>query len=327
MGRIPPTSPFTAAFLLFDGFSNMVLSHAMEPLRAAAAIAGTDAFDWWTCTLDGGVATSSSGLRVAVDGALADLPDRTDLLAIVAGYDFDALAGPDLLAQLRQVSGRVARIMGCDTGAWVLAEAGMLSGRRATIHWHETDRFAETFPDIDVLTRDFVVEGDHITTGSAEGTLAVMLELVAARTDAHVQQEVERLFGPWRTDETSMGLLLPARLRTVLRHIDVKIEDRLTVAGLARDHGLSRRALERMFHDGLGTSPAAYVRWQRLLRADRLARDSQLSVQEIAVRCGFSSAPVLGRAFRQAFGTSIRARRAGARPDDGAAQSPDPAGE
>ena len=304
-----PVLPFSVAFLLVDGFSNMVLAHAMEPVRAAAAFGETREFLWRTYSPDGEAVTSSSGLRLDVDGPLSGVPEETDLLVVVVGYGFDGPGGADLSRQLRQVNARVGRILGCDMGGWSLAAAGLLDGRRATVHWHELDHFAEVFTQIDVQRRDFVVDGDYVTAGSAEAVLSIMLEIIAARTDAHVQREIERLFGPLRTEETSGGGLLSGRLRTVLRHIDVRIEDRLTVGDIARESGFSRRALERMFDAQLGASPASYIRYQRLLRADRLVRDSHLSVQEIAVRCGFSSASVMVRAYRRKFGVSIRQRR------------------
>jgi len=304
-----PVSPFSIAILLVDGFSNMVLAHAMEPVRAAAVVSETPGFSWRTYSRDGEAVTSSSGLRLDVDGPLSEVSEDTDLLIVIVGYGFDSMGSKDLSRQLRQVSGRVGRILACDMGAWLLARAGLLDGRRATVHWHELDHFAEVFTQIDMQKRDFVVDGDYITAGSAEAALSVMLEIIAARTDAHVQREVERFFGPLRTEEALGGGLLSARLRTILRYIDVRIEDRLTVGDIARESGFSRRALERTFTEQLGTSPASYIRYHRLLRADRFVRDSHLSVQEIAVRCGFSSAPVMVRAYKQKFGVSIRERR------------------
>src|SRR5262245_34088024 len=136
-------------FVLFDGFSNLVLANAIEPLRAANQISGRELFRRSLLTVSGEPAFSSSRIVIQPDRLLADA-GALDMLFVIAGYDFRDRCTPEAISALSRAGTRARLIVGLDTGSWLLAVAGLIEGKRATIHWQELDAFAEAFPNVEV---------------------------------------------------------------------------------------------------------------------------------------------------------------------------------
>jgi AraC family transcriptional regulator, glycine betaine-responsive activator len=323
------TSLTNAAFLLFDGFSNMVLASAMEPLRAANNLVPSHRLHWQVVTLDGAPVQSSSGLMIAPDLALADL-GACDVLFVIAGYGVRRHAGPDCLQALRRTAKSVPLIGGLDVGGWLLAAAGLLRGRSATVHWQTVAEFEEEFLTVTVLRDRFVVDGNRITAGGATSVMELMLHLIRREYGEALAFDVSNLFlydaesgqragvqagvragvrAGWRVGTAATGLRAP-QLQVAVEQMRDTVEDPVPVAGIARASALSLRTLERLFQRELGVSPARYYLMTRLSAARNLAEETGLSVAEIAARTGFSSVSTLSRAFRAHFGQSIRDLRA-----------------
>ncbi|MDB6179280.1 GlxA family transcriptional regulator [Paracoccus sp. Z330] len=306
------------AVLLFDGFSNFVLSSLIEPLRAVHDHGYPD-LSWCVVTPDDGPVRSSSGLRVLPDIALADL-GAPDALLVVAGYGFRDHAAGRTGALLRRVARRGTRLIGADCGSWLIAQAGLLQGHAATLHWSVLADFAETFPDVLVSHQRYVLDGPVWSSGGAASSLDMMLALVG------------RLFGPAAAfAATSMFLHDAARkqagsriglgigsrgsqkLQQAIRVMAENVETPLSQPELAASIGTSRRSLSRMFQSEIGMGPGRYAQMLRLARARELASSTDLSLQEIALRCGYSDAAALEKAFRRTYGQPLR-RWVGRRP-------------
>ncbi|MFT3688481.1 GlxA family transcriptional regulator [Paenirhodobacter sp.] len=299
------------AFLLFDGFSNMVLSCLLEPLRAVRDQAQAD-IRWQVLTPGNRPARSSSGLTIAPDGR-AEAPGPVDILVIVSGYGFRDHAVP---ANLRLISGlaRLAPVVICaDAGAWLAAAAGLLHERRATAHWAMLAEFAEAFPDTTLSTDRYVMEGRIWSCGGASSALDLILAVISDR------------FGPANAFLASMMFVhdsgAPRRLegkgteklRQIVNLMVETIEHPLPLPQIAAQAGVSCSKLDRLFRSELGQSPGRYYQLLRLSRARDLATGSSFDLREIALRCGYSDAAALAKAFRHAYGHSIRKSR-GARP-------------
>lgn len=296
--------------LLFERFSNHCLANTVEPLRAANELAPGNLYEWRYLTLDGAPATSSSGLLVEPEGALRD-GKHGEFLFVLPSYGFRELATPDCLTALRAAAGRYDVMAGLDTGSWLLAEAGLLTGRRATLHWHELDGFAERFPDVDVLRERYVIDADRITCGGAMAAFDLVSRLVASHHGESLRLEVGHMFMHEGTVAGGQGLAAP-RSRAIQRAIALMrehLEEPLSVVALAQRVGQTQRRLEQGFQRELGATPRSVYRRLRLLPARKLVEESDLSVAEIAVRSGYANPAAMTRAFAAEFGVTPRAIR------------------
>ncbi|MCV2866046.1 GlxA family transcriptional regulator [Albidovulum sediminicola] len=299
------------SILLFDDFSNMVLSCLMEPLRVVRDQAGID-LRFEVMTPDDRPVTSSSGLRVTPDAALATAA-RPDLCLLIGGDRFrEAAVDPALWRHLRPA--RTADlVIAADTGAWLMAAAGLLDGCRATLHWHLLEEFGEVFPSVTVSPDRHVRDGALWTCGSAATGLDLILAFIRERFGPAAAFEAESMFlhdGARQASDPRFGPGLRGRssdrLRKVVARMAATLEAPPSLAELAHAANLSERSLNRLFQRELGQSPARYLQSLRLARARDLASHTDLGLDQIALRCGFSSASALSRAFKHRTGRSIR---------------------
>jgi transcriptional regulator GlxA family with amidase domain len=299
--------------LLFDSFSNHCLANAIEPLRAANTLSGKSLYRWTFLSVDGAGVVSSSGLPVQPALPLAR-HDGGDLLFVMPSYGFRSHANTSTLRALRSAGGRFRTLVGMDTGAWLLAAAGLLAGRRATIHWDEMTALAERFPDLDVRDERYVIDGNRITCGGVTTTFDLVLDLIEAHHGAMLRLEVAALFVPGETRFAGGRVHPPTRRRGVdlaVAAMRRNLETPLPLGEVAAVAGLSQRGLEAAFRGALGLTPQAVYRGLRLREARRLAEGTTMSVAEIAARCGYADASAMTRAFRQEFGLSPREFRKG----------------
>lgn len=307
-----PSPPPDFEFLVFDGFSNMVLANAMEPLRDVKLRALSASVDWTVATMGGVPAVSSSGLQISPDRAF-DPANTGKRLLLVAGYHVRTSATPALTAALRKAARNAEQIIAVDTAAWLLASAGLLDGHSATIHWQELDEFAEVFPNISVSTDRFVHSGPFVTCGGASTTLDLMLDLIkdlfgaAAAFDASTMflYDAERQ-NALRRGASRLEGDAPRALLAALDVMSANIESPLSTGEIASRSLISERTLHRVFQQELKMSPGKYYQMLRLQRARHLALETRLPLEQIALRCGFSSAPSLSRAIRKEYGVPIR---------------------
>jgi transcriptional regulator GlxA family with amidase domain len=304
---------FACGFLLLDGFSNMVLASAMEPLRAAHDISGLASLRWQLLTLDGGPAVSSSGLVVQPQAALGR-EAAMDTLFVVAGYGFRAFVTPSLLQRLRRIARRVATLAGLDTGAWLLAAAGLLEQRRATIHWQELDAFQEAYPGVRVSSERYVIDGPRITAGGATTVMDLMIRLIREHAGNALAFDVSNLFiydvehGP-RGGRGARSRSLVARAPQLIRAIAEMrrtVAEPVTLDRISASAHCSARTLERLFLREMELPAGRYYQMTRLRHARDLAEETDLNTAEIAERTGFASSSTLSRAFSGHFGITIR---------------------
>lgn len=303
------------SFLLFDGFSGMVLSCLLEPLRAVRD-RGQNPVSWQILTPDARPVRASSGLVITPD---AQPQDGADLLVVIAGYGFRDHAAGAGVQRLAALVRRSRDVVAADTGPWLLAAAGCLEGGRATVHWSLLEEFAEAFPRIEVLSDDHVTSGRFRTCGGASAALGLMLSIIAARFgqseaffasslflhDAHPPKEAAP---PGLAQLAGLG---SSRLRRIADAMVERIADPPPLSHFAASAGMSLSKLERLFRADTGMPPGSFFRMLRLMRARDLAAETSLTQHEIALRCGFRDASALGKAFRRSFGKPIREARRG----------------
>ncbi|WP_370284333.1 GlxA family transcriptional regulator [Pseudooceanicola sp.] len=307
-------TPLRITFLLFDGFSNMVLANAVEPLRAACNLSGRGLFRWRIATLDGASVRSSSGLVLKAETPAA-AAGPADMLVLVAGYGArEQAADPQVRRLVRAAARRAVSVVGLDMGAWILAAAGLMNGRRATVHWQELDAFAEEFLEVEAVARSHVIDRDRMSAGSATSAMSLILEVIRGAAGDALAYDVSTLFvydsaEARRAESGALSPLLGRAVREMLKHI----EEPLPLGAIAERAGVAPRTLDRMFSRELGVSAGSYYRSLRLGQAQTLAAETSLPVHAIAARTGFSSAATLSRAFRGQFGLTLTASRRRAR--------------
>ncbi len=296
--------------LLFDGFSNLCLANAVEPLRAANMLSRRALYSWRFLGMAPGTVLSSSGLPVQ-PGALSG-HEGGDYLFVMPSYGHRQHDTADARRLLRRAAPCYATLAGLDTGSWLLAAAGLLDGYRATSHWDILSALAESFPEVEVTDDRFVMDGCRASCGGATTTLELMLELIERHHGATLALEVAALFMFGERDpRIDPGRLIP-RHRTVKaaaalmrRHV----EEPLTIGEIARGVGVGQRTLEAAFRAHAGQSPSRLYRGIRLAEARRRLEQTCESVSEIASRCGYGDPTAMARAFKTEFGSAPTAIR------------------
>ncbi len=293
--------------LLFDQFSNHCLANVMEPFRAANTFLRRQAFEWHIVTLDDSPVRSSSGLPVMPTARLSD-QFAGDILFVVSSYDFRSLMTTKCLQTLRTGARRYKRLAALDTGSWLVAAAGLLENRKATIHYDEIDAFAERFPEIQVRRKRWVNDDGVITCGGAMASFELVLDLIAELHGTGLALEIAQLF---MVEHATFGQSIPPvskdrRVDKCLLSMEANIEQPLSIPELARLSNCRQRDMEQRFVRALGTTPDVVYRRLRLNAAKKLLEANIMPVSEIAVRCGYSNASAFSRAFRREFGVAPR---------------------
>ncbi|WP_127113520.1 GlxA family transcriptional regulator [Shimia sediminis] len=297
--------------LLFDGFSNHCLANTVEPLRAANMLSGQALYQWQFLTLSGQNAQSSSGLQVAPHQRLAEASG--DVLAVMPSYGFQSYTGWQVQTALRAASQRFAAMAGLDTGSWLLAEAGLLDGHQATIHWEELTGFEERFPEVDTRRERFVIDRDRITCSGAMAAFDLVLHMIGRDHGQALALEVSQLFMT-RDSARSHAGGAGAASRVVNRALAVMqehLEEPLPIAEIARRVGRTQKALEVRMMADLGATPQRVYRRLRLTLARKLVTETDLTVSEIALRTGYETPAAMTRAFKAEFATTPQQLRRG----------------
>ena len=299
-------SPCQISILLFGNFSNHCLANILEPLRAANDLSGRLNYSWKIVTLDGLEVSSSSGLRLGADARLSDAGG--DILMVMPSYEFLAHATVTTSRALRAAAKRFTTLAGLDTGSWLLAEAGLLDGHQATIHWDEIDRFSERFFEVHVQKEAVVFDRRRASCGGASTAFEMALQLIGEAHGPTLRMRVENLFMGAYSEQPDPQVGIVPRALQLMR---TNLEEPLLISDIAAQLGRSQRHLEIQVRAKMGANPQVIYRRMRLALAHSLAVEAQVSVAEIAVRCGYQDASAMTRAFRVEFETTPQAVRRG----------------
>lgn len=258
-------------------------------------------YHWQFLTLDGASVTSSSGLPVLPDARLADHPGG-DMLFVLPSYDHLRHVTPETTRALRAASRRFSLLAGMDTGSWILAEAGLLDGYQATIHWDEIDEFLEQFPEITTLDARIVIDRDRASCGGAMTAFDLVQELIEKAHGPALRLEISSLFmhgEPAGGGAAPTGSSLVDAAVALMRR---NLETPLLIPAVARSLGCTQRSLETRFKHKLGHGPRHIYRRLRLLAARRMLEQTGRSIAEISVCSGYVDASAMTRAYGQEFG-------------------------
>ena len=300
--------PLSVAILLLNETSLMEVAALIDPMRAANRFANRTVFSWTIATPDGEAARLTSGVLFPANVALRELP-HADVLVVLAGFNHAVHAPASITRHLSHISSRFRAIGAVDSGGWVLARAGLLSGQKATVHWEDLEEFARAFPSIDVVPERFVIDKTRFTAGGAVPTLDMMLHLIGSRFGASLASQVSGAFiyvaatpdgqGQYAREPTG-DPVVDGAIQIMLS----RVEEPIAIRAIAAKMAVSLRQLEMRFQARLRIGPGRYASGLRLQIAARLARDSAATFTEISLQCGFASQAVFTRAFRNKFGAT-----------------------
>jgi len=308
--------PMAINFLVMPGCSLLTLASTVEPLRAANRQAGRTVFDWRFVSVDGISPITSSGIAWPVSGK-HDPSSRCDVLAIIAGFGAPQMTDRKLIAHIYRAARNARLVIGIESGAWLLARAGLLDEHRAATHWEDFEEFAAAFPSVDLRPDRYVIDRRFVTTSGASPTFDMMVDLVRRELGLPAALDVATSFvhddlraaGDAQVNATLGDARHDPRLVRSIRIMETHVEAPVSIAAIAKRVSMSARGLEQLFSRQLGQTPGAYFLSLRLAAARRLVNDTRLSMTDIATRTGFSSESAFSRAFSRQFGLSPSASR------------------
>ncbi len=311
-GNAEAIVPRRFVFVLLDKFTLLSFASAVEALRIANRMAGGDLYSWTIVGEPGDQVNSSCGVAFALDEGLGELA-RDDTIVVCSGLDVQTTSTKKLLNWLRREARRGAAVGGLCTAAYTLAKAGLLDGKRATIHWENQDSFAEEFDEVELTKSVFVLDGNRFTTAGGTSSLDLMLKIIAQDHGEELANGVadQLIYSAIRTDQDTQRLSVPTRigvrhpkLSRVIQMMEQNIEEPISPSLLAKEVGMSTRQLERLFRRYLNRSPKRYYMELRLQKARNLLMQTDMTVINVALACGFASPSHFSKCYRAHYSTT-----------------------
>ena len=297
--------------VVFDGFQLLDLAGPADVFSAANHfLRGGGGYRLEVASLGGDVVTAHGGIAVQPQKALRAIRGAIDTLLVVGGLPAaDHANDPVLVGQVARLAARARRIASVCSGAFLLAEAGLLDGKRATTHWLAAAELAGRYPAAEVDANPiYLKDGNLWTSAGVTAGIDLALALVAEDHDHRLARKVARalvvyLHRPGGQDQFSapMRAAVPSAepLRELQAFIDAHPAKDLSVPALARRAGMSERHFSRVFTDQTGISPGRYVERSRADAARRLLETTTHPLDRVARDCGLGAPETLYRVFRR----------------------------
>lgn len=298
--------------LLLPYFNAMATMALLDPLRAANYLRGQPLYVWDFLSLDGNPVYASNGLQISATQAIDNARRDYQMALVSSSWTPEAHRDPRITAWLRGCARHGAVLGGLDTGAFLLAYAGLLAGRTVTVHYEHIAAFKELFPAIPVTENLYVMDRDRISCCGGAAASDLALEILRTQHGIDVANGAaryifhERLRGPeaqqFPAQQEPVGSHVPEKLRKAIVCMERHLENPLPLSAIAAQVALSQRQLERLFRRHTGVTPVQYYQEVRLDRARGMVTQTELSLLEVAVACGFASQEYFARAYRKRFG-------------------------
>ncbi len=307
-----PISPYRIGLLLIDGFATMSYASTTEPLRAANLLAEKKLYDIKHIPVSGTKATSSGKAKLRADARLGGQCNY-DLVLVIAGGDPGAFDNHRALQWLRHLAQQGVMLGGVSGGPMILAAAGVMQGRRMTIHWEHANTLNETYPSLLIEKTLFVIDRDRITCAGGIAPLDMIHALITRHhgtrfarrvSDWFMHTDIRNSNDPQRSGLSERYQIHNTNVLTTIDIMRNHLADPLDLSQLAQLNELSARQLTRLFQNHLKMSPMEFYRNLRLEKARDLLDKSSLNITDIAFATGFNQLPHFSRAFTLQFGKS-----------------------
>ena len=297
----------------------MAFTGAVDSLVTANLLSQSELFKFTSYGYRGEAVQSDLNIDISVSGKFATIsPESLDVLIVCGGLRSDLEIDKTLQSIIQKASRSNCILGGIWNGSYILAQAGVMNDYQCTIHPENHALMTEVFPKVQVNKRPYVIDRDRISSAGATSTLSMMLSLIGQLESEDLMHRVEAILNVdsvlGEAADGSLTMLpsdptMPDALREVLQLMETHIDDPLTIIQLAKSVEISRRQLERLFLRYLGTSPAKHYLGLRLGRAHQLLRQSNASIFNIAIACGFTSSTHFSHSFKSHYGASPSATR------------------
>jgi transcriptional regulator GlxA family with amidase domain len=302
--------------LCLDGLVAFDLTAPAQAFGLATRPGGEPLYEFSTCSVGGGEVRTTSGFAIVPQAGLGGLR-RADTVVIPAYAAVLEPPSEEALAALRAAGRRGARVLSVCSGAFALAHAGLLDGRRAATHWAWAGELARRFPAVEVDPDAlYVDEGQVLTSAGLSAGIDLSLHVIRKDFGAAAGERVARhmVAAPHREGGQAQFAQRPpaepgGSMEPTRRWASERLEQPLDVAAMASHAGVSPRTFARRFREETGTTPLQWLLSRRVLEARRLLEESDLPIEAVAWRCGFGTAASLRDHFRRATATTPTAYR------------------
>ncbi len=312
--------PIPVAVLIADGLSPFEFAVACEVFGYDRSHLGVPWYSLAICAAEPGPVKTQIGFSIHADGTLADVAAAHTVIVPPIVPPGGGSVDPRIITAIADAHSRGARLVSLCTGAFLLAEAGVLDGRRATTHWSSADRLAAAYPSVDVDPKVLYVDtGGVMTSAGSAASIDLCLHMVRADYGAELANRVARtlVVPPHRDGGQAQYVSMPLppeqqdahSLAHVLTWAQERLNQDLSVQMLAGRAAMSPRTFARRFSELTGTTPHRWLCRQRVLLAQRLLETTDLAVEQIATQCGLGTAANLRLHFRSDIGVSPAAYR------------------
>lgn len=312
-------APLNLLVLITPHFNMSATAGFLDPFRAANYLEGRGLVRWQILSERGGPCPASNGMVIETR-PLAELREtRPDMVIVSSSWTPEANRSKQLHSTLWRWARQGATLGGLDTGAFILAEAGLLDGRRATVHYEHIDAFGEMYPAC-ALTEDlFVYDGNRITCCGGGAAVDFALNIlrgthgddIANAAARYVFHQSVRPAGSQQNVEAfePLGNSAPGAVRRAIAEMERHLEQPLPLPEISDLAGVSQRQLERLFQTYVGKTPALYYRDIRLDRARGLVTQTEMPLSQVAMASGFASQVHFSRSYKERFGLPPREDR------------------
>ncbi|MGB3245448.1 MAG: GlxA family transcriptional regulator [Sulfitobacter sp.] len=305
----PP--PKAYAFVLIPGFSTLGFSCALDALSLANHHpSGRRYYTWRLLSESGEPVTAYNGVRIGVDDTLVDLK-RDETLIVCAGENAGKGSTKKLLNWLRREVRKGMDYGALSSGTYTLALAGLIGGKQVTTHWEYKTALAEMLPDVILQDSIYSVDGRVFTSAGGAASMDMMLHRVEQDygTDMAAWVADQMVYTVPRAHSHGQRMALQSRpeirnskLLLAMQIMENNLEDPLRPDEISGVVNISTRQLERLFAKYLATSPKRHYLHLRLEKARNLLRQTDLSVTDVCVACGFRSLSHFSKSYRAAYG-------------------------